>query len=324
MSLSEQKQKPETQARSSRELPNSLSPDGHDARDEIIFSYSDDSFPKLKQTVIKAIERASGQRRLKRLYDEQISTADFGAENFFDVAIKALQLNIQYDAAQLAKVPADGPVLFVANHPYGVLDGISLTWLARQARTDVKVLAHRTLCQIPSAQPNLLPIDFASTAEAQAITLNSRVVAQKHLRSGGAIGIFPGGGVATSLKPWRGAAADPPWHPFTGKMVISGKPTVVPIYFSGQNSRLFQLASHMSYTLRLSLMFYETARRRGSHLHIGIGDPIPFEHWQGQRDRQLIVQELRRRTLAMASDIPGSRRGADDPDRIFEFPKSWG
>ena len=316
--------KPETAVeRTSRILPTGMNADGHDPSQDVIFSYSNDSFPPIKRTLIRAIEAASGQRRLKKLYEREIITPMLAGENFFDLAIKALKLDIHFSQEQLDRIPLDGPIVFVANHPYGVLDGVTLTWLARQRRPDVKVLAHRALCQIPSAQPNLLPIDFENSKEAQAITLNSRVRAQKHLRNGGAVGIFPGGGVATSLRPLRGPAVDPPWHPFTAKMIMGSKATVIPVYFSGQNSRLFQAASHISYTLRLSLMFRETARRRGKRLDIAVGEPIPYETLRTFPDRQSMVTELRRQTFGLAKTIPGLPASAADPEPEFHFPKSW-
>lgn len=327
MKLPDKAEKPapslEEKARASRSLPTGMNADGHDATQPVIFSYSSDSHPPIKRLLIKIIEAASGQRRMKKLYEREIEAPVFAGGNFFDLAIQALKLDIHYSKAQLDRIPTEGPVVFVANHPYGVLDGVTLTWLARLTRPDVKVLAHRALCQVPSAQPNLLPIDFENTKEAQAITLNSRVRAQKHLRNGGAIGIFPGGGVATSLRPLKGPAVDPPWHPFTAKMIMGSKATVVPVYFSGQNSRLFQAASHISYTLRQSLMFRETARRQGKRLDIAVGEPIDYETLRAFPDRQSMVTELRRQTFGLAKTIPGLPESAADPEPEFHFPKSW-
>ncbi len=296
--------------------------DGDDS--ELSFSYSSPDQPKLKQLMIRAIERASGQRGLKKMYYREISGTERQHIDFYDLAIAAMQLDVQYAHAQLDKVPREGPVVFVSNHPYGVLDGITLTWLAKKVRPDVKVLAHSTLCQIPKAKPNLLPIDFAKTEDAQRTTLSSRVAAQKWLREGGAVGIFPGGGVSTSLKPLQGPAVDPPWHPFTAKMIKGAKATTIPICFGGQNSRLFQLASHISYTLRLSLMFHETARRRGTRIDIGIGDPVPYSDLEHYSSREALVRDIRARALKLAIDLPGWSGIPVNPDDQFVFPASWG
>jgi putative hemolysin len=221
-------------------------------------------------------------------------------ESFFDSAMKLLRIKVDLDNSALADVPITGPVVFISNHPYGVLDGITLTWLALKVRPDAKILANDVLCQDPGAAKNLLPVAFAPTREARETNVNSRHIAQNHLKAGGAVGIFPGGGVATSEQAHKGMAVDLPWAPFTAKMIRMSKATVVPVYFTGQNSRLFQIASHMSLTLRLSLVFRETARRIGTDLKVRVGKPIPFEEIEHLADRDDMIRELRKRTYALA------------------------
>jgi putative hemolysin len=274
------------------------------------FSYSTADQSPIQRAVIQTIEKMGGQRKLKKLYAQhQQSVAD--GENFFDAAIRLLKLNVHFDAAELALAPKTGPVLFISNHPYGVLDGITLTWLATKVRPDTKVLANDVLCQAPGAMANLLPVAFAPTREARETNVNSRLSAQSWLREGHAVGIFPGGGVATSEKPLQGQAVDLPWAPFTAKLLTMSKATVVPIFFTGQNSRLFQLASHLSLTLRLSLVFRETTRRIGTNVNVRIGKPVAFSEIAHIEDRNKLVMELRKRTydLAKAEDIEGTRAG---------------
>ena len=265
------------------------------------FSYSTADQPVLQRAVIQAIEKIGGQRKLKKLYAQHQKNLKNG-ENFFDSAISLLRMRVEYDEEALARTPAAGPVLFIANHPYGVLDGITLTWLATKVRPDTKVLANDVLCQAPEAAANLLPVAFAPTREARETNVASRLEAQSWLRQGHAIGIFPGGGVSTSEKPLKGPAVDLPWAPFTAKLLRSSRATGVsmPVFFVGQNSRLFQLASHLSLTLRLSLVFRETARRIGSHLRVRVGEPIPFEDIAHIEDRAELVMELRKRTFGLA------------------------
>ncbi len=268
--------------------------------DPVKFTYATADQPVLTRAMIKTIEFVGGQRKLKKRYLEGRAAVARG-ENFFTMAIRMLALDVVFDRAQLAKIPKEGPVLFVANHPYGVLDGVTLSWLAAQARPDVKVLAAGVLCKLPETREHLLPVDFAETREAQETTLKSRIAAQKWLQAGHAIGIFPAGGISTADKPLEGPALDLPWAPFTGRLAMSSKATVVPIFFEGQNSRLFQLASHLSMTLRYSLLFRETVRRMGSRLVVRIGDPIPHEEWSAITEREPLVAEFRRRTFSLAA-----------------------
>jgi putative hemolysin len=275
------------------------SPSGKRSRKRVRFSYSTSEQPLIQRTVIQAIEKIGGQRRLKKLYDEHQTNPRDG-ESFFDAAIRLLRLTVQYDAGALAACPPEGPVVFIANHPYGVLDGITLTWLAAKVRPDVKVLANSVLCQAPEARDRLLPVDFAGTREAQETNVRSRIGAQSWLREGHAVGIFPAGGVSTSERPLKGPAVDLAWAPFTAKLIRMTRATVMPVFFVGQNSRLFQLASHLSLTLRLSLVFRETTRRIGTTLKVRIGEPIPFAAIDNLEDRAELVQELRKRTFALA------------------------
>jgi putative hemolysin len=290
---------------------------------KIRFSYSTPEHSLMQRAVIQTIEKIGGQRKLKKLYIEHQDNLSKGV-GFFDSAINLLQLNIDYDRAALAQTPATGPVLFIANHPYCVLDGITLTWLATQVRPDTKVLANDVLCQAPEAAQNLLPVAFAPTREARETNVNSRHQAQQWLKAGHAVGIFPGGGVATSEKPHKGQAVDLAWAPFTAKLLRMSKATVVPVFFTGQNSRLFQLASHLSLTLRLSLVFRETTRRIGTDVKVRVGPPIPFSEIAHIEDRSELVMELRKRTyaLAKAEDIDGEHRDLHLKEGRFKGWKS--
>lgn len=289
-------------------MPRQKQPPPEKAKEsKVRFSYSTPDQPRLQRAVIQAIEKMGGQGRLKKLY-KQHKDSTLNGENFFDAAIRLLRLQVEYDAEMLARTPSEGPVLFISNHPYGVLDGITLAWLATKVRPDCKVLANDVLCQAPEAANNLLPVAFAPTREARETNVRSRLAAQAWLKQGHAIGIFPGGGVSTTEKPLRGPAVDLPWAPFTAKLLRMSQATVVPVFFVGQNSRLFQLASHLSLTLRLSLVFRETARRIGTNLRVRVGQPIPFSELAHMTDRTMLVKELRRRTFALA--LPGDVRGA--------------
>jgi putative hemolysin len=315
-------------SRNQDNLVNSLATQGNNMREHgsaashIEFTYSTPEFSIARRSFIRTVEKLGGQNRLKRLYHRYLDEGG-ARRDFFQSAVDLLRLKIHVDRTKLQSVPLDEPVLFIANHPYGVLDGIVLTWLARQARSDVKVLANHVLCQAPEARDNLLPIDFSETPEAMQVNLASRREAQRHIRNGGAIGIFPAGAVGASEKPLRGPAVDSIWQPFTGKLIMTSRATVVPIYFAGQNSRLFQLASHLSYTLRLSLFFWETARRIGSDLDVVIGDPIPFDAFEGVKDRTAIVRSLRQRTFALASNLTPPPVGLPPFDREFTFPRHF-
>ena len=90
--------------------------------------------------------------------------------------------------------------------------------------------------------------------------------------------VFPAGGISTSPDKFgRQPATDAPWQPFVSQLVEKSRATVLPLYFDGQNSRLFQIVSHLSLTLRLALIFKEVKARMGTTLAVSVGEPIPFD-----------------------------------------------
>lgn len=268
------------------------------------FTYADPSMPPVKRGLIRAVEAATGQRQLRRMYLDH-RRQERHASEFWAASVRGLALDVRYDAAALDAIPRSGPCVVVANHPYGVLDGIVLSWLVQKMRPDFMVLTHAALLAAPETHPYLLPVDFSGTPEAREVNLRSRDVARQRLEAGGCIVVFPAGAISTAPdRLGRERAVDGPWQPFTAQLVQRSRATVVPVCFGGQNSRLFQIASHVSASLRLALIFHEVASRIGSTLHVAIGAPIPWQDLARLEGRHAIIDDLRARTYALAERLP--------------------
>ncbi|MGH7488178.1 MAG: lysophospholipid acyltransferase family protein, partial [bacterium] len=206
------------------------------------FSYSSPGDARLKRLLIRFIERTTGQPYLKWLYEDNRKNPTPG-ETFWAAAVRKLELNIVCNESALAQWPRKGPLVIVANHPFGVLDGLVISHLTAKVRPDFRILTNNVLTRADEIREHLLPIDFDDTREALATNLKSRAAAKAHLTAGGCLIIFPAGAVATAPKPWSAEAVDPEWKGFAAKLIAQGKAPVAPVYFAGQNSRLFQLAS---------------------------------------------------------------------------------
>jgi putative hemolysin len=184
------------------------------------------------------------------------------------------------------------------------------------------VLTHSLLCRASELQPYLLPIDFAPTPAAQATNLRTRAAALSWLCGGGALVVFPGGAVATSERMFTRRAVDAEWKLFTAKAITRAQATVVPIFFEGQNSRLFQVASHISLTLRPSLLFNEVRNKIGSVVGVRIGAPVPYAELSHIADRKALADYLRRATYELGGrtdfralgSVPIARR---DPKNLL-------
>jgi len=262
-------------------------------------TYASPEDPLPKKVFIRSVERLTGCRRLERIYE---SVLDNEADNrhLWSATLRELRVRADYDAGQLAKAPTTGPVVLIANHPYGVLDGLIICHLASLIRTEFKILIHETLCREPRVGRYMLPINFAETEEAALTNIDSKRRAMATLNEGNAIVIFPAGGIATTVHGPFGKAVDLEWKLFVTKLIQMTQATVIPIYFHGQNSRIFQLASHMSLTLRLALIIHEVNRKAGKTIRVSVGDPIPYQDLASIRKRKDLLSHLRESIYALS------------------------
>lgn len=259
-------------------------------------SYFDDP---VKRRFIRTVEKLSGQPKIKELYDyyrEHLATD----VPFFEAAMRLLDLDVQFSAGQHTKIPPTGPLVIVANHPFGVLDGLVIAWLTSLRRTDFKVLTNSALDGIPETKPWLLPVNFSGTKEAIAANVTMRRDAMAHIKQGGCVIVFPGGGVATTPRLLDKTAVDDAWKPFTAKLISHSGASVTPIYFDGQNSRLYQMASHVSVELRLALVFREVKRRMGKPVPVAIGETLSSTDMAKAGKRQDLMDFLREKTYELA------------------------
>lgn len=284
------------------------------AREPVRFTYSHPGQSPFRRALIRGVEVLSGQPALRNLYLDWSRSNQNAQEPLFDAALRLLGLELRLSGrTNLKLIPQSGGLLLVANHPFGIVDGLAMGHLGLSLRGDVGMMTNSLLCQVPEAQPYLLPVDFTGTSAARRLTAETRQRAADLLSQGRAVAIFPAGGVATANKPLTGRAVDSPWHPFVGKLATMPGVTTVPIHFAGQNSRLFQIASHTSYPLRVALIFHETRRRRGRPLDLALGKPILASELSGL-DRQAVTDFLRRQTMTLADPA------LPDPDEVFSWP----
>lgn len=279
------------------------------------FTYSHAGQSRFRRTVIRAVEKLSGQPLLRDLYFDWAKSGKAAEETLFDAALRLMNLTPRIKREDhLARLPATGGLLLVANHPFGIVDGLTMGHLGMRLRGNVRIMTNSLLCRVPELDPHLLPVDFAGTPEARRLTAETRRIASELLTAGKVVAIFPAGGVATANAPLRGPALDSSWHPFVGRLATLPGVTTLPIHFDGQNSRLFQVASHTSYPLRVALIFHETRRRMGGPVNLTVGAPIAADQLR-QLDRGQVAEFLRRRTMELSANP------ALNMDEVFIWPK---
>ena len=199
-------------------------------------------------------------------------------------------------------IPKEGPVVIVSNHPFGILDGLLLGYILSKTRKDFKIIANRVFRKAKDLDEVVLPISFEENREGNLQNINTRNEAIRFLKGGGIVGIFPGGTVATSAKLFS-PPLDPFWKRFTSKLILKSGATVVPIFFGGSNSRLFQIASHMSYNLRMALLIREFGRKVDRKVDVAIGKKIGSKYLQRySKDLDGMMEYLRVQSYLLSND----------------------
>ena len=193
--------------------------------------------------------------------------------DFWEVMAARYGLSLEVLGGSLANIPRSGPLVVIANHPYGILDGLMLGRILARTRSDFRILANSVFRKAEALDRIVLPVSFDDSRDGAQTNLGTRRQALEFLAAGGAVGVFPGGTVSTAARPF-GPPMDPAWRSFTAKMIARSGAAVVPVYFDGHNSRLFQLASHLHLTLRLALLTREFRAQVGKPVRVVVGDPI--------------------------------------------------
>jgi putative hemolysin len=221
-------------------------------------SYAGTFTNPFKANVIRVVEWLTGKLTLLKLVRKFEAAGQVKSTDFWRRAIVLLQIDLKTPAEQIANIPATGPVVIVANHPHGLVDGMILADLVSRVRQDYKILTRSLLTNVPIIQYHMLPVAFPHEPDAIKMNIAMRKLAMEHLKDNGVIILFPAGQVATSPD-WFGPALEADWLPFTAKMILKSKAKVVPVYFPGQNSRWFQIANKLSITIRQGLLLHEIA-----------------------------------------------------------------
>jgi len=222
-------------------------------------------------------------------------------QGFWTLAMDVMGIDIQTLPEQVSNIPATGPVVIVANHPHGLVDGMVLAEVVGRRRTDYKILARTLLTGVQEIDPFMIPVPFAHEENALQKNLVMRRQAMEHLKKGGAIVLFPSGVVASSDTMF-GSVIEREWSPFTAKMIQRSSATVVPIFFPGKNSRWYQIANRISAPLRQGLLIHEVVHALDKPQAPVIGPPVEqsdIDAWKSNpRD---FMAWLREKTLALGT-----------------------
>jgi len=258
-------------------------------------------YAPLNRLLAGAAERLFALTRLEHMYRELPSVA--GSDNFLQQVLDAFHIQVQCAEDTLLRVPACGPLVVVANHPFGALDGVILAQQLRRIRGDVKILANHLLERVPELQELFIGVDPFGGADATRRNRRALKQALNHLQADGALVIFPAGEV--SHRRLGHGTSDPAWHTTVARLLRRSQAQALPIYFPGHNSLSFHLAGLLHPRLRTAMLPRELLNKRHQRVTLQVGHPIPFTRLQALDDAALTSQ-LRLRCYALAARQVGA------------------
>ncbi|HAC50480.1 acyltransferase [Sulfitobacter sp. HI0082] len=255
-----------------------------------------------KARVISAMELFTGKLKILRLIRKFEQRGTPSGQAFWRAALDTMGIDLTTPQEQLDRIPKEGPVVVVANHPHGMVDGMIFADLIGRVRPDYRILTRSLLTSIDEvAGSYMIPVPFPHDPDAQRKGVEMRAKAMAHLKDGGVVALFPSGVVAAS-ESWWGPAVEAEWNVFTAKMIRRSGAQVVPMRFPGQNSRAYQIANKLSPMLRQGLLLHEIAHACDKPQGPIVGHPLAQEEidrWAD--DPRGFMSWLRAHTLALTN-----------------------
>ena len=264
-------------------------------------SYANTFTNPVQRNTIKTLELLTGKLRLLRKVRQFEKMGIPVGQPFWKQALDLLGINLLTKQSEITKIPKKGSLVITANHPHGLVDGMVLAELIGKVRTDYKILTRSLLTGVKQIDQFMIPVPFDHEENALKKNLEMRKSAMDHLENGGVVVIFPSGKVASS-ETMFGDVVEGDWNPFTAKLIQKSGANVVPIFFPGSNSRIYQIANQISATLRQGLLIYEVVHAMNKPQKPLVGSLIKQDEisvWKS--DPRGFMRWLRERTLSMGS-----------------------
>jgi putative hemolysin len=251
---------------------------------------------KILSPAITFAEHLFKLRKLEHFYKETLKNED--SSSFVDTVLDVLNIRYEVSELDLYRIPREGALIVVANHPFGAIDGIILGSILRKRRGDVKIMANYVLQRIPQMADFLLFVDPYGEKASTRKNLKPLKEAIRWLNKGSALAVFPAGEVSR-LYVHKAKIADPRWNAAIAGIIRKTGATVLPICFSGTNSGLFQVAGLIHKNLRTILLPRELVNKRNKTINIRIGNPLPADRLMPLRTDDEVMACLRSHTYAL-------------------------
>ncbi len=274
--------------------------------DRRTLTYANSFDDRWTSLAIRAIEWFTGKLTILRMVKKfEKQNAQYRGQKFWRGALNVMGIDLLTPEEQIRNIPAEGPVVIVANHPHGMVDGMIFADLIGRIRLDYRILTRSVLTGLDEAATSfMIPVPFPHDPEAQRKMVEMRAKTMAHLKEGGVVALFPSG-VVMSSDSWFGPAIEQEWNVFTAQLIRRSGARVVPIFFPGSNSRWYQIACRISPILRQGLLLHEIVRSCNKPQAPVVGEPLTDAQMERlHSDPRGFMAWLREHTLSLGSETP--------------------
>ncbi|NJL60387.1 MAG: hypothetical protein HC887_12895 [Desulfobacteraceae bacterium] len=235
-------------------------------------------------------------------------------EHFFGNCLKVLDISYQVTDTDLEKIPKTGPLVVVANHPFGGTEGVILGNLMDTIRSDVKILGNYLLQHIPEISDRIIPVNPFDTQRSPAANMKGLREAVKWVKSGGAIIIFPAGEVS-HLRFHQIGIRDSEWSSHIAAMIRHSQAAALPVFFPGRNSLLFQMMGLLHPIFRTAMLPRELVNKRHRKIQVCIGNPVSWNKLRQFGTDKAVIGYLRAITYFLGNR--NTRKNCFSEDEFF-------
>ena len=251
------------------------------------------------------LERLLLLDRLNDIYAEMDKWEETG--DFVGRALAALRIGYHVEPDDLGRIPSHGPLVVVANHPFGGIEGLMLAAVLQAVRPDVKIMANYLLERIPEMRPLIIPVDPFGGDGSVLRNLKPLKDALTWVGNGGVLAVFPAGQVS-HLQLTKKQVVDPAWSKMVGRIIRRSAAPVLPVFFHGRNSALFQVAGLVHPLFRTVLLPHELLNKNSREVRLDIGNLVSAERIKGFEDDGQLMAYLRVRTYMLHHRLPAAKR----------------
>lgn len=276
---------------------------------EKVFHLNPESSPLgIKNVFVRGfVEHLVRLNKLNKIVSEGRSVEEREGQCFSDRILEGMNVKVNLSEEDLARIPKTGPVVVVANHPFGGIEGVVLMSILNKVRPDYKVLVNYILEMVPEMRGNFIGVDVFGSQQAAKKNVRPLMETMKWVKEGHILGVFPSGEVSSiDLKSRR--IRDPKWQDTIGGIIRKTGATVIPMYFAGANPARFQMAGLIHPRLRTVMLPSMVANKRKMTFEVAIGAPVlPSEVKKYESDEDL-MKYLRLRSYSLEGRFDGKKK----------------